>query len=295
MTIDRTLGDWHEIPFGDSHGFVSVRYVLSLGDDDAECGIPAATETIDQCGIASDHIQPTLIEPKKPPLSPARLLPEAGSTEERSVSHTWNRYGGLLERLSGQKQLDTACAVAVICVESSGDGFSAANGGRMVIRFENHKFWRYWGKHHPGVFRRHFRYRSDQVWLGHQWRRSEQHDWQTFHGNQGAEWDVLDFARTLDNDAALLSISMGAPQIMGFHYERLGYQSVQEMFDDFCSSIEAQMQGLVEFLTPGMIERLQRQDFVGFAALYNGSGQKDKYGSWIERHYQAFKGLYAGV
>ena len=53
------------------------------------------------------------------------------------------------------------------------------------------------------------------------------------HVNADGEWSVFEFARTFDDDAAKLSISMGLPQIMGFNYRSVGYESVDAMFDAF--------------------------------------------------------------
>ncbi len=177
----------------------------------------------------------------------------------------------------------------MLCVESSGKGFEQNNSDRMIIRFENHKFWKYWGKHHPQQYRQHFTYSHQKVWQGHQWRADTTSDWQGFHGNQGKEWQVFEFARQLDEHAALMSISMGAPQIMGFHYERIGYHSIQEMFDEFSRSIQGQITGLFDFFSPRMLQYLQDLDFEGFAGMYNGKGQKKIYGDKINRHYAAFK------
>jgi hypothetical protein len=177
----------------------------------------------------------------------------------------------------------------VLCVESSGKGFDPGNQDRMIIRFENHKFWKYWGKTNPDRFERHFTYKAGQVWKGHKWRKAPDHAWQAFHGRQHAEWEVLTFARAIENDAALMSISMGAPQIMGFNYRAVGYRNVQEMFDTFAEGIEAHIEGMFEFMSPAMVRHLQRRDFTAFAGLYNGSGQKETYGLWIKKHYEAFK------
>ncbi len=100
---------------------------------------------------------------------------------------------------------------------------------------------------------------------------------------------MLEFARSIDNEAALKSISMGAPQIMGCHHEQIGYPSAEAMFDAFSNDIEAQIRGFFDFFSRTMVQRLQRQDFSSFAGLYNGSGQKQKYGSWIKQHYDALK------
>ena len=77
---------------------------------------------------------------------------------------------------------------SVVAVESGGKCF--AEDGRMIIRFENHLFYRHWGAANPQRFEQHFRLDADTPWLGHRWRPSadeefrEQHQW---HGQPGRE------------------------------------------------------------------------------------------------------------
>jgi hypothetical protein len=40
-----------------------------------------------------------------------------------------------------------------------------------------------------------------------------------YHGDHFQEWNVFEFARNLDEEAAMKSISMGLAQIMGFNYD----------------------------------------------------------------------------
>lgn len=226
--------------------------------------------------------------------APSQFLPvPSGSREARAVK-TWNLYGGLLTRISDELHLKPALAAAVLAVESSGNAFS--RDGRKIIRFENHKFYRYWGKDNETQFRRHFRYRDGQAWKGHQWRPRRRGAWSTFHGSQAREWEVFEFARALDERAAKLSISMGLPQIMGFNYGRIGYGSVSDMFHAFAGDAGAQVRGFFDFVQgPGtssrMLRALQRHDLEEFAAGYNGSGQAEKYGQWIREAYDALRSM----
>ena len=277
---------WSEVLFNGTRAFAASRYLSSYQADELpEITIDADREDTElPPGPAEEPILTTL--------QPISLIRESGSSESRKAARTWNRFGGLLETLSAEYQIDVACAVAVLCVESSGKGFEQSNQNRMIIRFENHKFWHYWGKANPQQFKQHFRYRSGKAWLDHQWRRSAQDDWSGFHGKQSREWQVFEFARGIDSDAAMLSISMGAPQIMGFHHERIGYPSVADMFDNLSQDIAAQIRGLFDFFDRRMIAALRELDFVTFAGRYNGSGQKEKYGKWIDEHYKAFKAIH---
>lgn len=277
---------WSQIHYNGKGGYVASQY---LRKDDPQRQPEPSSLSDQQELLAIPQPEP---QPQLDRMTPLTLLTVAGEPHERSVAATWNRWGALLENLSQNKQLDVACALAVLCVESSGKGFEKNNGNRMIIRFENHKFWSYWGKYHPQVYKLHFSYNPNKVWIDHQWRAEPRDLWQSFHGQQNREWRVFEFAQQLDKDAAMLSISMGAPQIMGFHYERLGYQSVNEMFNAFSAGIQGQIQGLFDFFSESMHSCLREQAFENFAALYNGKGQKKIYGQRIEQHFQAFKKIY---
>jgi uncharacterized protein YgiM (DUF1202 family) len=283
--------NWSQIRFNGNRGFVASRYLTPIDNADADNQQQDPIALSDHQDDASDPIAIPVAEVDQglSRLTPTIILTVAGTSEQRNAAATWNRWGALLTDLSDKKQLDVACALAVLCVESSGKGFEQNNSDRMVIRFENHKFWKFWGKHHPQQFRQHFKYRSGKAWRDHEWRTEPSAQWQSFHGRQINEWQVFEFARQLDEDAAILSISMGAPQIMGFHFERIGYQSKIEMFDAFAGSIQGQINGLFDFFSPKMLQYLKDLAFEDFAGMYNGTGHKKVYGDKIQKHYMAFK------
>ena len=218
------------------------------------------------------------------PLAPAvPVAPRAG--------RLWNRFGGLLGELARRLEIDGASCAAVLFVESEGRFFGP--DGRMVIRFENHRFWKYWGKSHPDRFHRHFRFGSKKRWEGHAFRREGERRWRRFHGRQEREWAAFGLARSFDETAAMLSISMGAPQILGENHGRIGYASVEEMFEAFSGSERSQILGLFDFLGGvnrggPMVEALRRGDFFAFARLYNGPGRAAAYARSIRRAHRAF-------
>jgi uncharacterized protein YraI len=278
---------WSQIRFNGNRGYVASLYLTAIeaSNSNSEQLDPIAlADHQDDIGIPIAELGQGLSR-----LTPTTIFTVTGSSEQRNAAATWNRWGALLTELSDKKQLDVACALAVLCVESSGKGFEQNNSDRMIIRFENHKFWKFWGKNNAQQYRQHFRYSSGKVWRGHEWRREPSGEWHSFHGHQLNEWQIFEFARQLDEDAAILSISMGAPQIMGFHFERIGYQSKVEMFDAFAGSIQGQINGLFDFFSPKMLQYLKDLDFEDFAGMYNGKGQKKVYGDKIQKHYAAFK------
>lgn len=234
--------------------------------------------------------------------TPANQLtpqPENNSPTHRLVANIYNRYGGLLEALSQAFGIEPAVAVATLAVESGGQAFAA--DGRMIIRFENHVFYNQWGKNNQTQFAQHFTYNASQTWTGHKWRPSPDQPWQPpnlpdFHGNQAREWEVFNFAATLDDSAAKMSISMGAPQIMGFNFGLIGFASVQDMFTAFTQGERDQVIGFfdfVQYVSPNAIKALRTRDFRAFAAYYNGSGQAVMYGNLIQTAYDALNQLRA--
>ena len=246
------------------------------------------------------RLQPDLYDiPLAPPAAEMLEVGSRATPTQKVVAQTWNRYGGLLAGLADRVGIGPDVVVAVLAIEAGGRAFS--RDGRMIIRFENHIFFSRWGAQHQETFARHFRFDPEpgHRWQGHEWRPAEGETWRKFHGNQGAEWDVFKFASQLSNRDARLSISMGAPQIMGFNYGTIGYATVEEMFDAFATSERCQIIGFFDFVRgPGdsspRLRALQQRDFLTFAALYNGPAQSARYAGLLEDALAAYRALRAG-
>jgi hypothetical protein len=214
------------------------------------------------------------------------LNPEAPLIERLVVS-TWNHYGEFLKAISKILKIDPGTALALLAVETGGRGFG--NNGRMIIRFANHVFWEYWGVKNKQIFDLHFRFDPNARWKGHQWRENSQEDrWHQLNGkDQNIEWNAFGFAYNLNNTAARLSISMGRPQIMGFNYHLLGFDSVHDMYEAFLASERNQIICFFDFIkgrnmSSEKLYALQSQDFEAFASLYNGPGKAKKFGKLIK-------------
>jgi hypothetical protein len=232
--------------------------------------------------------------PLTPPAEQQITLPPDAPWIERAVASTWNQYGALATQLAAVLQIDPAVAIAVLAVESGGRAFN--EDGRLLIRFENHIFFDEWGKVDPERFAEHFRFDLESPWHKHEWRSGSDQEWQEFHGDQAAEWDALTLAREqFDNYAALRSISMGLPQVMGFNHLLLGYATVQEMFDAFAAGEHAQVIGFFDFVNahPGRLDALRRGDYLAFAASYNGDGQAQLYATLIQDAISVFQRMRA--
>ena len=272
LTILEQADNWLEVRVGSEEGFVYKKYVQLLDSAFSPKFL-----------IEQKHLQRIDLPPTK------KLKSESKSSyQQRLIQRTWNKYGELLEGLSQMLKVDPAVAVAVLCVESSGKGF--AGDGRMIIRFENHIFWRYWGKIHPSLFNTHFAFDPHKPWQGHKFRETLQAEWVKFHQKgQAGEWEVFEFARSKHQRFSMYSISMGMPQIMGFNHEGVGYKSVKDMFHSFSNSERNQIIGLFDFIggrNSKMSEALRKKDFLAFAKLYNGLGKARIYADRIKTCYE---------
>lgn len=138
----------------------------------------------------------------------------------------------------------------VIAVESGGFGFDKSNG-KIIIQFE------------PSWFKRLFP------------------RWANFSGvwatnkveKQDAEWKAFNDAYSKNPNAAMESTSIGLPQIMGFHWKKLGFSSVGMFWDFMKVSEQNQLKMMVAFikLNTKMYKALQNSDWEMFAYYYNGS------------------------
>lgn len=93
--------------------------------------------------------------------------------------------------------------------------------------------------------------------------------------SQVERYRLLERAKQIDEDAALMSCSWGIGQVMGSHWEALGYASVQEFVETARKGFDGQLELMLRFIEKnGLLDELQRQDASGFARGYNGPNYK---------------------
>ena len=165
--------------------------------------------------------------------------------------------------------VDVPAVKAIAEVESSGRGFQ---NGRPVIRLEAHWFGKLTGyqfnESHPHI--------SCRKWTPSLAAR-----------NQGEAWAQFEEAASQAEGAAIQSTSWGAYQIMGFHWQTLGYESPQAMREEMGTD-EGQLDAFVRFVNadPVLIDALKRRDWHAFAARYNGLGQVERYAGLMADAYE---------
>lgn len=225
------------------------------------------------------------------PVQVIRSWPSA----RQAIAATYNRMGGLMRALAAEAGIEAAAALAVWYVESGG---IAHVPGKAIIRFENHLFYRIWGRHNEAQYQAHFRHGGyasapGRAWEGHAFREDPSQPFRSFHGSQELEYRVLDLAMRLAGDMALECISIGGPQILISSYRLIGYASPRQMYDAFQAGERAHVLGFFDFCRakpapkPGnMLAYLRDHRWEDFARYYNGSGQVAVYGGRIGNAYE---------
>lgn len=287
---------WYGIDFNGQKGFVNADYVSLLTDGKTISG--GDTNKKDTKTDTSKNTDTrTFFNSRKDlatvALAPKKLLSDAGLDKYGKIAvKTWNNYGNLISVISKELGIDVEIALAVICVESGGSGFSS--DGKMIIRFENHVFYTYFGAksdEDKKKYDEHFTFDAKNRRNGHQYRAKKSDDWKTSHNGQATEWESLEIARSLSETNALYSISMGAPQVMGFNYKSIGYSSVKDMFEAFSKDIRYHIMALFDFCTAKStrVQYLLTGDFLSFAKEYNGLTAPEAYEKRLQQYYDIYK------
>lgn len=113
-----------------------------------------------------------------------------------------------------------------------------------------------------------------------------------------AEYRRLDMAKTLDANCAIAATSWGCFQIMGWHWQRLGYVSAQKFAEAMHESETQQLNAFVRFIKTdvALYQALKKQDWAEFARLYNGPAYKEnQYDIKLAQAYRRYKKSGASV
>lgn len=157
-----------------------------------------------------------------------------------------------------------AALLAVVEVESGGRIGAKVNGKmEPMIRFEGHYFHRLLPKALRSIARnqRLAHPRASKV---------------VNPRNQARRWTKLKQAIKINRIAALSSVSWGVGQVMGSHWQWLGYGSVDALVQEARSGLSGQVRLMARFIRKsGLVDKLNSQDWAGFARTYNGPGYRE--------------------
>ena len=184
-----------------------------------------------------------------------------------------------LDRAAQDLGVEPAALRAVYKVESNGRGFAE---DLPKILFEGHVFWRQLKNHG----------RDPQALAGGnadilypKWTREH-------YGGQAHERDRLRRAEAMHEAAARESASWGLFQIMGYHWQPLGYPSINDFVDSMGRHERDQLEAFCRFMqeTKGLVDALRQLDWSSFAYKYNGPGyRQNTYDDKLRTAYARFK------
>ena len=184
----------------------------------------------------------------------------------------------IIKKLSLQFGIEAAALASFIMTETGGKGFDDKTG-KILIQFE------------PKWFKKHVPYAPSGLWSVNK------------VDVQSKEWIAFNDAFSKNKDAAMESTSIGLGQIMGFHFKRLGFKSVGEMWDHAKKSLENQVWQICQFIQTDrdLKQAIIFKDWHKIAKIYNGSGYlelskkigREPYNITMEKNYAKFKPLFA--
>lgn len=180
-------------------------------------------------------------------------------------------------RVAKLLKVPVSAVMAVNAVESRGSGFFS--NGLAAILYERH------------IMRRRLnRYRIDPT----PFMKSQPNIVSDKTGGYSGgvrEYDRLRKAADIHHASAHESASWGLFQIMGFHWENLNYESVDQYVSLMQESEAHQLTAFSRFVKADdvLLQALRRQDWVTFARRYNGPGYaKNQYDVKMAREFDRF-------
>ena len=161
-----------------------------------------------------------------------------------------NELIGIIKNVAVTFGLSPGNVASFVEVETGGKGFSV--DGKITIQFE------------PAWFKKQAPFAPSGLWSVNK------------VDVQVKEWTAFNDAFAKNPTAAMLSTSIGLGQIMGFHYKRLGYNTVGEMWDDAKKGLDRQIWQLCKCISTDIKLKscLLAGDWDGVATLFNGAGYK---------------------
>lgn len=158
-----------------------------------------------------------------------------------------------------EAKIEPAALLAIAEVESGGQLFATVKGrNEPLIRFEGHYFYRLLGKD-----KREAALRSGLA--------SPRAGGVPNPRTQAERWKLLRRAEMIDREAARRSTSWGVGQVMGDHWQWLGYKSVDALITEVRSGAAGQVKLMLRFIEKSaMQDLLNTHQWERFALRYNG-------------------------
>lgn len=180
--------------------------------------------------------------------------------------------------IADKLDVDTAALLAVAEVESAGvSEWKVSGKNRPPIRFEGHYF--------------HKKLKGDKLkaavaaGLANPKAGAVKNP-----GSYGARYALLDRAAKIDRKAAYESTSWGLGQVMGDHWKKLGFGSVDALVEMAEDGVDGQIEIMARYIDKfGLVDELQSKGWREFARQYNGPAyKKNRYDTKMAAAYATY-------
>lgn len=191
-----------------------------------------------------------------------------------------------IDRAAQAMDVSPAAILAINEIESRGSGF--LSNGRPVILFERHVMYRQLAgaKKDADAIARLYPELVNPARGGYR--------------GGAQEWFRLELARQIDRDAANESASWGKFQIMGYHWQVCGYDSIDAFVSAMLAAESHHLDAFVAFIQadPSLHKALKARKWADFARRYNGPDYRDncydvRLARAFDRHLAAIDGVAA--
>jgi hypothetical protein len=205
------------------------------------------------------------------------------SGEEAAMFTTQTRKE--IEIVAARIGVEPAALLAIAEVEAAGRAYATVNGRKEpLIRFEGH----YFDRRLPAGKRAAAR----EAGLADPKAGAVKNP-----ASQAARWAMLGKAAAIDHKAAHESVSWGIGQVMGAHWEWLGYADIDALVGEARSGVGGQISLMARYIDKaGLAAAIRRRDWAAFARAYNGPDYKRQgYDRKIAEAYENHAGEVAGA
>lgn len=186
-----------------------------------------------------------------------------------------------IERVAKARGWGAAQLLAVAEVESGGKAFAIVNGHREpLIRWEGHYFDRRLSEAKQAQARKAELASPTAGAIPNP-------------STQAGRWKLFERAAAIDRQAAIESVSWGIGQVMGAHWQWLGYRSAEDLLLDARNGVYGQVRLMAAFIDKsGLAAALANRDWAAFAKGYNGPAYaKNRYDAKMAAAYQRYAKL----
>lgn len=183
-----------------------------------------------------------------------------------------------IEAVAKEFGIEAAILAAIAEIESGGRAYAIIEGkAEPLIRFEGH----YFDRRLSGAIREQARRQNlaSPVVGGIK-----------NPSSQAARWKLLKQASNINAAAAYESTSWGIGQVMGAHWQWLGFSSVDAMVQEARSGVQGQLRLMARFIQKSdLVDILRKHDWASFARSYNGPAyRKNKYDTKLANAYARY-------